>query len=271
MLNKRQNEILAYLARVKAATNEQIAGELGVSVETVRRNLMRMEEEAPIERVRGGAAYSNRRAQEITYDERLKSHAREKNAIAELASELIENGEAIAIGNGAISLALARHLSLNRERLTIITNSPEIGAVFNKNTSNTVYLTPGYLRKHNGSLIGSMCVDFLNMFKVDKTVVSVDGVSIEHGITEYNPEEAAVLRQMLRIGRIKMVLCEFTKFKEIGLNKICDIDEVDDVFTDWNFPYYDLKEWRSHSVRMHIAPEEKSAAKIAKTVMDGKT
>lgn len=261
MLNKRQNEILSYLAKVKSANNEQIANELGVSVETVRRNLMRMEEEAPIERVRGGATYNNRRAQEIEYDKRLKTYAKEKNAIAELAVELIENGEAIAIGNGSISLALARHLSLCREGLTVITNSPEIGGVLNKNASNTVYLTPGYLRKHNGSLTGSMCVDFLSRFNVDKTIISVDGLSTVDGITEYNVEEAAVLRQMLQIGRVKMVLCEFTKFKEIGLNKICDVDDVDDVFTDWNFSYYDLKEWKSHSVRVHIAQEHRKTRK----------
>lgn len=258
MLNRRQNEILAYLARVNFASNEQIAAELGVSVETIRRNLMRMEKEAPIERVRGGATYNNPRAQEVEYAQRLKTLTKEKTAIAELALDFIENGEAIAIGNGAISLALARCLSHSREELTVITNSPEIGAVLNKNKSNTVYLAPGYLRKHNGSLTGSMCVDFLKLFRVDKAIISVDGLSIENGITEYNTEEAAVLRQMLRIGGKKIVLCEFTKFKEVGLNKICDIDDVDDVFTDWNCTYYDLRKWSNHSVRIHIAPQNKA-------------
>ena len=258
MLNKRQNEILTYLTWVKFATNEQIASELGVSVETVRRNLMQMEKEAPIERVRGGASYNNLRAQEVEYGQRLKTFSKEKTAIAELALENIGDGESIAIGNGSCTLVLAEKLCYSRDRLTVITNSPEIGAVLNKNESNTVYLTPGYLRKHNGSLTGSMCVNFLNLFCVDKVIISVDGLSVENGITEYNTEEASVLRQMLHIGRVKMVLGEFTKFKEVGLNKICEVDDVDDIFTDWNFKFYDLKQWKNHSVRIHIASEKKS-------------
>jgi len=263
MLNKRQNEILAYLARVKFASIEQIAAELGVSMETIRRNLMHMEGLTPIERVRGGAAYNNRRAQEVEYDQRLKTLTKEKAAIADLALNYIENGEALAIGNGAISMALAKRLSLQRQKLTVITNSPEIGAELNKNESHTVYLAPGYLRKHNGSLTGSMCTDFLKLFRVDKAIISVDGVSVETGITEYNTEEAAVLREMLNIARVKIVLCEFTKFKEVGLNKICDIDDVDDIFTDWNCTYYDMKQWSNRSVRINIAPEDKNAAQPA--------
>lgn len=257
MLNKRQNQILTYLAQVKFASNEQIAAELGISVETVRRNLVQMEGLTAIERVRGGATYNNRRAQEVEYDQRLKTLTREKNAIAELALNYIEDGEAIAIGNGAISLALAKLLSRKRENLTVITNSPEIGTELNKNPSNIVYLTPGCLRKHNGSLTGSLCIDFLKLFCVDKSIISVDGISVETGITEYNTDEAAVLRQMLNIARVKIVLCEFTKFKEVGLNKICDIDDVDDIFTDWNCTYYDMKQWSNHSVRINIAPEDK--------------
>ena len=253
MLNKRQKEILAYLTRVRSASNEQIADSIGVSIETVRRNLMKMEGEAPIERFRGGATYQNLRAQEMEYDERQKTYTEEKEAIARLALDFIESGEAIAIGNGTISLALAAQLALHRNRLKVITNSPRIGETLNQNPTHEVYLTAGYLRKHNGSLIGSMCVDFIHQFKVDKAIISVDGVSIENGVTEYNVEEAAVLRNLLHIARVKMVLCEFTKFKEVGLNKICNIDGVDDIFTDWNFKYYDLKKWKKHSCSIHIA------------------
>ena len=113
-----------------------------------------------------------------------------------------------------------------------------------------------YTSKHNGSLVGSMCLECLDYFKVDKTILSIDGISIENGVTEYNTEEAAVLRKMIHIGNIRMILCEFSKFTEVALNRVCKAEEVDFVFTDWNISAKEIKAWSDVGTKVIPATRE---------------
>lgn len=255
MLNKRQREIVRYLSEVKFSKIEQLAGVFQVSIETIRRDLMELEKDSSVKRVRGGAVYNNLRAQEMEFERKLEKNQMEKQAIARLAAEYINDGDAIAISNGTTSLALAHCLSERKNQLTVITNSPDVAFVLNENKTSNVYLTSGYLRKHNRSLVGSMGIDTLDNFRVDKAIVSIDGISIKDGVTEYNTEEAAVLKKLLEIGHTRMVLCEFSKFSEVAFNKVCSARQIDYVFTDWNISSKEVKAWADINVKVVAASE----------------
>lgn len=253
MYNKRQKEIIRHLSEVKFAKTEQLAEHFEVSLETIRRDLLELEKDTSIKRIRGGAVYHNLRAREMEYEKKMENNQIEKSAIARLAAGYINDGDAIAMNNGTTNLELARCLLETRERLTIVTNSPDIAMVLIGNESNSVYLTGGRLRKHNKSLIGSMCSQSLENFRVDKTILCIDGISIKDGITEYNPEEAAVLREMIEIGRTRMILCEFGKFSEVAFNKVCAAEAIEYVFTDWNISNKVVKDWSDIGVRVIAA------------------
>lgn len=253
MFSKRQEAILRYLSENRFSRIEWMAELFHVSAETIRRDLMELERDSSIKRVRGGAVYSSLRAQEMEYEKRMETNQPEKRAIARLACEYIQEGDAIVMNNGTSNLALAGLLRESSKSLTIVTNSPQIAIVLNENKNHSVYLTAGYLRKHNKSLVGSICGECLNYFKVDKTILNIDGISIEDGVTEYNTEEAAVIRKMLKIGRTRMVLCESGKFNEVAFNKICSLEEIDYVFTDWNLSPREIKAWKGLSVKILVA------------------
>lgn len=261
MQNKRQNEIVRYLSEVKFAKIEQLAEVFHVSIETIRRDLLELEKDSSIKRIRGGAVYNNLRAQEIEYERKMEKNQMEKHAIAKLASEYINDGDAIAISNGTTSLALAKCLADQKKQLTVITNSPDVASVLNENKTSSVYLTSGYLRKHNRSLVGSMCSETLGNFKVDKAIVSIDGISIQDGVTEYNTEEASVLKKMIEIGHTRIVLCEFNKFSEVAFNKVCDAEQLDYVFTDWNISSKEVKAWADINVKV-LAASQRSVEKF---------
>ena len=65
MYNERQKEMIKYLSEVKFARAEQLSERFQVSLETVRRDLMVLEQGSSIRKVRGGAVYSNLRAKEM--------------------------------------------------------------------------------------------------------------------------------------------------------------------------------------------------------------
>lgn len=259
MYNKRQKEIIRFLSEAKFAKMEQLAEQFQVSLETIRRDLLELEKDSSIKRVRGGAVYNNLRAKEMEYEKKMENNQVEKHAIAKLAAEYINDGDAIAMNNGSTTLSLARYLLKSGKMLTVVTNSPDIALILSDNESNQIYLTSGYLRKHNKSLVGSTCRECLEDFRVDKTILSIDGISIEDGVTEYNTEEAAVLRKMLEIGHSKIILCEFNKFSEVAFNKVCSAEQVDYVFTDWNMPAKEIKAWNDIGVKVLVSPQEKYA------------
>ena len=102
--------------------------------------------------------------------------------------------------------------------------------------------------------MGGLCRECLEFFKVDKTILSIDGVSIQDGVTEYNTEEASILRKMLEIGQTKMILCEFSKFSEVAFYKVCAADRIDYIFTDHNLPLRDIKLWNDIGVKILSSP-----------------
>lgn len=254
MYSKRQEEIRQYLSENKFARIENLAELFHVSAETIRRDLMELEKDSSIKRVRRGAMYSSLRAQEMEYEKRMENNQPEKRAIALLASEYIQDGDALVMNNGTSNLELAEILRRSSKSLTVVTNSPQIAILLNENKHHSVYLTSGYLRKHNRSLVGSICSDCLSYFKVDKAIVNIDGISMEDGVTEYNTEEAAVIRKMLQIGHTRMVLCEYSKFNEVAFHKICSMKEIDYVFTDWTMPPREMKAWKELGVKVLAAP-----------------
>ena len=255
MYSERQREMLRYLSEVKFAKVEQLSDLFHVSIETIRRDLLELEKDSSVKRIRGGATYSSFRAKELEFSKKMESNQQEKLAIAQAAAEYINDGDAIAMNNGSTTLSLARYLLKSRKMLTVVTNSPDIALILSDNESNQIYLTSGYLRKHNKSLVGSTCRECLEDFRVDKTILSIDGISIEDGVTQYNTEEAAVVRKMLDIGHTKIVLCEYSKFNEVAFNRVCPAEYIDCIFTDWNISPKEVKSWGDINIKVMVAPE----------------
>lgn len=269
MLNPRQKEIVQYLSEAKFAKAEQLAAMFNVSMETIRRDLLELEKNSSVKKVRGGAVYNAMRAKELEFQKKMENNQQGKYAIAKIAMEYIEDGDAIAMNNGAATLALAKCMQGVRSGLTVVTNSPDIAMILSEDETNQVYVSSGYLRKHNKSLIGSMCNECIGSFKVDKTILSVDGISMADGVTEYNTEEAATLRKMVEIGRITMLLCEFSKFQEVAFNKVCNAGQVSFIFTDWNVPAKEAKAWNDIGVRILSSPPKKAAYPAMETAAPG--
>ena len=140
MYSERQREMLRYLSEVKFAKVEHLADLFHVSIETIRRDLLELEKDSSVKRIRGGATYSSFRAKELEFSKKMESNQQEKLAIAQAAAEYINDGDAIAMNNGSTTLSLARYLLKSRKMLTVVTNSPDIALILSDNESNQIYL-----------------------------------------------------------------------------------------------------------------------------------
>lgn len=251
MLNSRQEDILQFLLEENFAKVEVLANRFEVSIETIRRDLLRLENESYIKRVHGGAKIDNLRAKEKQYEDRTQRNFSEKKAIAREAAKFIHNGDTIVMNTGTSTLELAKLLQ-DRENLTVITNSVDVACVIVENEANKVYMPGGLLRKCGRGTSGEMCCEFLSRFQVDKAILSVGGISEKSGITEYHVDESAVVRKMVEIGSKVMVLCDYSKFNEVALNKICEYKDIDYIFTDWHTPVREILKCKERGIRVYV-------------------
>ena len=131
----------------------------------------------------------------------------------------------------------------------------QIISVMAENDTCQVYLTGGLLRKNGHSLSGTNAGSFASGFRVDKTVLSIGGISVDQGVTEYHVEESALLRKFIDISSKKIVLCDYSKFGEVALNHICPVNVLDAVFTDWRAPMKEVLGLRAKGVKVYMAEQ----------------
>lgn len=167
MLNPRQEKIVQFLSEEGFAKIEILAERHEVSNETIRRDLLVLEEEGYVNRMRGGARYDNLRAKEKKYEFRTQRNFAEKRAIARLAAEFVSDGDTIAINTGTSTLEMAKEL-VEKNFLTVITNSVDVASLIAENDNNKVYLPGGLLRNSGGACRERCAVNLFPVFRLIK-------------------------------------------------------------------------------------------------------
>lgn len=119
---ERRERILELVRANGAMALRDIATQVRASEVTVRRDVRALEAEGLIDRRRGGAALPGRLGHEQSYAQKTRLAAPEKLAIAKAAAQLVEDDDAVVLGAGSTTEALAREL-IGRQNLTVVTNS----------------------------------------------------------------------------------------------------------------------------------------------------
>jgi DeoR/GlpR family transcriptional regulator of sugar metabolism len=202
---------------------------------TVRRDLQRMEMQGLLRRVHGGAVKIARHSYEPPYPLRENQMHETKHQIGKKAAELIANGDSIALDVGTTTLEVARALDGSRE-LTIITSSlpivNELVCRYSLVSDIRLFVTGGMLRAREMSMIGHHAARLYEELHVDKAFVGVGGLSLEHGLTEYNLDDALVKRAMIATAEMVVVVADGTKFNRVTLAAIAPLSDVDVIVTD---------------------------------------
>lgn len=229
--HERQGKILELLVRDGKVMTIQLAELFSVSRETVRRDLLDMEENGSLMRVHGGAIPSDAEiAPEASFDIRRSADASAKDAIAEAACALVQPGMTLMIDTGTTTLAFARAL-LRRGAMRIITNSIEIAQLTAASDCETLLLGGRPHRDVPGTF-GEMTISDVDRFLADMAVISPVGLHPHRGATDYEIHEAELARAMMRRAKSRVILCHSAKIGVESRVSICGLDDIDHVVTD---------------------------------------
>jgi len=231
LLQKRQNEILASVKSRGACSIVELAQQLEVSDETIRRNIKPLVREGLIEKVHGGIVLSQKQEPEPPFEKRMNERVEAKKLISSLVAGIIKNGDSIMLDTGSTTAYVARALGEHRN-LSVVTNCTEIARTLAREASNRVHLCGGALRADDWATFGSAAIDFVRQFHVNYAVLSIGGVADSGAFMDYHLEEAEFSRAVIAQAKKTIVVADHSKFGNSNFVKVCDFDQVDMVVVD---------------------------------------
>ncbi|MFC5286441.1 DeoR/GlpR family DNA-binding transcription regulator [Actinokineospora guangxiensis] len=249
---ERRMVILELLRRNGAVSLRELAKILKTSEVTIRRDLRHLEGEGLLARRHGGAVATDRPAYEPTHTEKTHVASAEKAAIAEVAAELVSAGDAVVIGAGTTTLALARRLSKLAE-LTVVTNSLLVAQVMARSPGIEVIMPGGLLRGSIFALVGSAAERGMAGLRVQRAFLSGNGLSAARGLSTPNAAVAAVDRAMAAIADEVVVVADNTKIGVDTMVQTVPPPQIAHVVTDGAASASELAALRSTGTRVHIA------------------
>jgi len=252
MLNEeRRRKILEIINEEGRGLVKELAIRLHTSQVTIRKDLEILHSEGLIQRSHGGALPVRTGALlDPSLREKEKHHRKEKQRIGEAAAALVNEGDCVILDSGTTTTSVARALR-NRGRLTVITNAVNIAAEL-AGTSIEVILTGGILRENSFSLVGPLAEETLSRLSADIFFLAVDGFDVQYGPTTPNLLEAKVNREMIKISRRTVLVCDSSKFGRRSLSQIAGTSSIHQVITDSKIPKADLNELTEAGIKVTV-------------------
>ena len=228
--DERKNHILDRLLSSGRVDAVEVAAALGVTGETIRKDLIALERQGLLRRVHGGAVPVQSLAFEPAVETRTELAA-EKTRIAQAALKHLPAKGSVLIDAGSTTAKLVELFPGDRD-LTVYTNTVPLAMSLLTRPRLTVFTLGGRLRNVTFAEVGDWTARALAEINVDVAFLGTNGISIERGLTTPDPAEAAVKRLMLGCGGKRILLADHTKFGAVKGTKHADLDDIDTLISD---------------------------------------
>ncbi len=205
------------------------AAELSTSTETIRKDLVVLEEQGMLRRVHGGAV----QVQPLTFEPDVSSRTEnrdEKHRIAKRALEEVPQGGAIFIDAGSTTQVFAE-LLVGTPGLQVFTNGLNVAGALARKRFLNCYTLGGRVRPNSLGEVGALANRLFADYRFDIAFVGTNAASFDRGLCTPDPEEAAVKRLIISTSDRVVLLADHTKFGRESLVKYANLDELDLVIT----------------------------------------
>lgn len=218
-IDVRRAAILEKLLQDGSVQTEDLAKQLNATSVTIRTDLAALEREGQLIRTRGGAIYISSRASRPSAPDDGILNAAEKRKIASAVAALVKNGTSILINAGTTTQFIAEALT-GRQNLNIVTNSLPVAMKLGAMPTFHVIMLGGKINTQYGFTFGTDVKEQLACYHTDMSIMSIDGVSAECGISTHLAEEAIIDRMMLEHSTQHIIAADHTKVGRVGFTNI---------------------------------------------------
>ncbi len=233
---ERLTKIINALKISNAVTIRELAGRLGVSSMTVRRDLSILAEENTVKLMHGAAVlnpgssiHSKTSPYSLTSEGTRK--ADEKTRIGKKAASLIEAEDTIVIDSGSTTEYLAKNLS-DRTEITVLCYALNILVEIYRKKECRLIFAGGYFHDNTLMFESREGVALIRQNRVVKAFISAGGISDKLGVTCGNPYEVETKKAVMDSSLTKILMADSSKMGKIHAAYFADLGEFDVLITD---------------------------------------
>jgi DeoR family fructose operon transcriptional repressor len=229
---ERHSRIGEALRSSRVVSTEDLARDLHVSVETIRRDLVVLERRGSLFRVHGGATSNiGGFRDEASFVERSDMHREAKQSIGRAAASLVSPGQVVIIDVGTTAVEVARVLAANFSGV-VATCSLLAAAELAGLPNIEVLVSGGRLRGGDLSLSNAQAVEFFEDIRADIAFLGSGGLESDAGLTDFYLDEIAVRKTIIKNTVRSYVLADSTKFGRVAPHRVAGFEELDGIITE---------------------------------------
>lgn len=231
--NKRKQYILDVLQRDGEVIATALSQELGVSEDTIRRDLRELAQEGLLQRVHGGALPASPAVVDFAGREDISTDA--KIAIGRAAAAMIKEGQVVILDGGTTAVQVARHLPRGL-KATIVTHSPNIAMELIEYPHIEIVLIGGRLFKHSIVSVGAAAIEAISHIRADIYFMGVTGIHPEAGLSTGDLEEAYVKQALSKQAAETFVLASREKIGAASQYVVTALSEISGMIVENSTP-----------------------------------
>lgn len=250
LTTQRKQLILSRLTRDGHFVAKTFSEELGISEDTVRRDLRELAAEGLLQRVHGGALPASAAVGDMRVRAQLAPD--DKRLLGRTGAALVQAGQVVFLDGGTTSLQVVQHLPLDLSA-TVVTHSPTVAVALAEHQRIEVLLLGGRLFRHSMVAVGASVIDAITRVRADLYLMGVTGVHAEAGLTTGDFEEAAVKRALHERAAETVVLATLDKLGAASAFTVAQLNALATLVVPANIPDRVRDSLQSTGVKLVLA------------------
>lgn len=226
----RQRDIVQSAKQHGFVTIEALAESLGVTTQTIRRDINDLCKQGILSRFHGGATFRSS-ITNLPYKARRDSLSREKTGIAQKVAAEILDGSSVFIDIGTTAEAVALQL-MHKRNMRIITNNLNVVDILSACEGMEIIVSGGTVRQADRALVGTATAEFIRQFCLDYAVLGVVAISKTGDILDFSLDEEPITKAILGCAQHTYVVADHSKFGRVALVKVGHVSQATAVITD---------------------------------------
>lgn len=208
-----------------------IATKLGISEDTVRRDLKYLDEQGKIKKVHGGAISNSFHL--YSYKEQEIYAHESKSVIAHKSHSLLKDSQVILISGGTTNLEFAR-LFPKHLKATIFTPSLQVAMQFLEHPNVQTIFIGGRLNHEAQIALGAETIQTITQIRADLCFLGTGHLDLTHGLSEFDWEVVQLKKAMIQSTKKVVSLTISEKINSSQVYKVCDITAIHTLITELN-------------------------------------
>lgn len=250
--HERQNRIYDMIQSDRAVTTAMLVQIFGVSIETIRRDLLTLEQSGKLMRVHGGAVAKTGMKPYAELKRRHEDFKAQKYAVSLKAAEFIKDGDIIGVDCGSTAICFAEVLKEKFTQLTLVTHSKDVFNILCDHKDFSVILCGGHYLRGENAFCGELTLSMLRSLHIQKSFIFPSAVSLEYGICDYQKDLYQIQKQMMVSSDKVHILADSSKFEKTGLLKLAPMKTEYVYVTDSSLQGNVVKLYEENDIEIHL-------------------